>query len=158
MPYVPPNNPNNDVVLCFSLTSHYHLSLLATRLFTSVLSTFSEMGGRRDCYNGEWGTTFRARKWRSLDPCGLACVSLSAGIHFFAFATIVSSFLRHSSVGVVLFVVVFFPSTLMALWSLYMAWSSDPGAVPMVRSFHSLPFYPFLDVARLYAKELFFSL
>lgn len=93
------------------------------------------MGGRRDCYNGEWGTSFRARKWRSLDPCGLACVSLSAGIHCFAIATIASHFLRHSSVGVVLFVVVFSPCTLMALWSLYMAWSSDPGAVPMVRFF-----------------------
>jgi hypothetical protein len=93
------------------------------------------MGGRRDCFNGEWGTTFRARKWRSLDPCGLACVSLSAGIHLFAVATIASNFLRHSSVGVALFVVIYFPSTLMALWSLYMAWSSDPGAVPMVRFF-----------------------
>ena len=89
------------------------------------------MGGRRDCYNGRWGTTFRALHWRSMDSCGLACVSLSAGIHLFAFCTIANRFLSHSIVGIVLFLVAYIPSTVMALWSLYMAWSTDPGAVPM---------------------------
>lgn len=89
------------------------------------------MGGRRDCHNGRWGTTFRALRWRSMDSCGLACMSLSAGIHLFALCTIANRFLSHSIAGIVLFIVAYIPSTVMALWSLYMAWSTDPGAVPI---------------------------
>ena len=40
--------------------------------------------GRSDICRGAFGTSFHARRWLSLDICGLICVNLSLGIHIFA--------------------------------------------------------------------------
>ena len=40
--------------------------------------------GRSDICRGAFGTSFHARRWLSLDLCGLICVNLSIGIHIFA--------------------------------------------------------------------------
>lgn len=96
------------------------------------------MGGRKDC--NLWccssskvilGTSFEATHWRSLDPCGLAGVSCSLGVHLFAFATIALYLIEASLLSTTLFVLLYVPVSLLAMTSLYMAFVTNPGAVPM---------------------------
>lgn len=87
------------------------------------------MGGRKDIFG--FGTSFEAQRWRSLDPSGLICASLSLSAHLYAFAVIVSCLIEGSMLANAIFLLLYFPCFSLALASLYMAWSTDPGSVPM---------------------------
>ena len=80
------------------------------------------MGGRKDICKGKFGTTFDAKKWRSLDPCGLVGVSLSASIHIFCFLVIATYLVEGSLIANGIFLLLYTPSVVLALSSLYMAW------------------------------------
>eukprot|EP00934_Nitzschia_sp_Nitz4_P008364 Nitzschia sp. Nitz4//scaffold8_size234185//12266//13635//NITZ4_001230-RA/size234185-augustus-gene-0.254-mRNA-1//-1//CDS//3329559725//8354//frame0 len=93
------------------------------------------MGGRKDfghCLGSNlYGTSFEATRWFSLDPCGLAGVFCSFGVHMFALWTIVSHLIAANLFSTAIFLLVYVPIAMLALWSLYMAFSTNPGAVPM---------------------------
>jgi hypothetical protein len=89
------------------------------------------MGGRKDCYALRIGTSFDAPRWRSLDPCGLAGIACTLGVHLFAYGTIACFLIGGSLFATAIFLLVYTPVTLLALASLYMAWVTDPGVVPM---------------------------
>jgi hypothetical protein len=86
---------------------------------------------RKDCCRGACGTTFEAKRWMSLDPCGLIGVCSSASLHTFALIVISTHLLSDSKWTPWMFICIYIPTLMMALTSLYMAWSSDPGAVPL---------------------------
>lgn len=88
------------------------------------------MGGRRDCF-GIVGSSFGARHWLSLDPCGLLGVAFSFGVHTYAAITTGLYLLNNSLLSQLLYGGVYLPLIGMAVWSLYKAWRTDPGAVPM---------------------------
>lgn len=87
--------------------------------------------GRSDTCCGRIGTSFRAQKWLSLDPCGFICVHFSLGVHIYALVVIALKLISHSTFSTTWFFAVYIPTALLALISLFMAWSSNPGAVPM---------------------------
>lgn len=87
------------------------------------------MGGRRDIFG--IGTSFQAKRWRSLDPCGMIGVSLSFSVHLFAFFVIACYLIEGSLLANSIFLLLYTPCFILALASLYMAWSTDPGSVPM---------------------------
>ena len=87
------------------------------------------MGGRKDIFG--IGTYFDAKGWRSLDPCGLVGVSLSFSVHLFAFFVIVCYLIEGSLLANGIFLLLYTPCFILALASLYMAWATDPGSVPM---------------------------
>lgn len=93
------------------------------------------MGGRNDfrffLSSRRWGTSFEATDWRTLDPCGLAGISCTLGVHLFAFGTIATQLIEGSMLSTAIFVLIYTPVASLALASLYKAWSTDPGAVPM---------------------------
>mmetsp|Transcript_10715 Transcript_10715/g.22264 ORF Transcript_10715/g.22264 Transcript_10715/m.22264 type:complete len:396 (+) Transcript_10715:109-1296(+) len=89
------------------------------------------MGGRKDVCGAGRGTSFEAKKWLSLDICGLIGVTLSFSVHIFAFGVIVYYVVADSLIANGIFLLFYFPAFLLALLSLYMAWTSDPGSVPM---------------------------
>ena len=89
------------------------------------------MPGRNDCCGARWGTSFDAKRWRVLDVCGTVCLGLSLGVH--VYATTVSGFflIPYSLFAQIIYFAIYIPLTVLAVTSLYMAWSTDPGAVPM---------------------------
>lgn len=87
--------------------------------------------GRSDVCCGRFGTSFRARKWLSLDPCGLLCINLSLAVHVFALVVIALKLISHSTFSKALFFGLYIPTTILALSSLFQAWVTNPGAVPM---------------------------
>ena len=89
------------------------------------------MGGRKDICNARFGTSFEALNWRSLDPCGLLGILCSLGVHLFALAVIALYLLEGSLFANAVFVLLYVPTSMLALASLYQAWKTDPGAVPM---------------------------
>lgn len=93
------------------------------------------MGGRKDCRlcfsSRLLGTSFEATHWRSLDVCGSLGISCSLGVHLFAFGTIALHLIGGSFFSTALFLLLYTPVAGLALTSLYMAWATDPGAVPM---------------------------
>ena len=78
-----------------------------------------------------YGTSFRAKHWRSLDLCGCFGVLLSLSVHLYAIAVIATQLIDHSLVSTILFFGGYMPCALLALLSLYKAWSTNPGAVPL---------------------------
>jgi len=84
---------------------------------------------RSDVCSYALGTTFRAKRWLALDVSGLFCVCFSLGIHIFALYVISTALV--SLAALILFSSVYCPAAAMALISLFMAWTTDPGAVPM---------------------------
>lgn len=81
---------------------------------------------------GLLGTDFEVKRWLSLDPCGLLGVTFSYGVHIFALVVIVrQQLLSHSLVSSILFYALYVPCAALALISLFMASTTDPGAVPM---------------------------
>ena len=88
------------------------------------------MGGRKDLLGARIGTSFDAKRWLTLDPCGIMGLLLSASVHLFAFATITTNLIE-GMFATAVFLLGYTPVTLLALWSLYMAWTTDPGSVPM---------------------------
>lgn len=89
------------------------------------------MAGRKDVFGGKFGSTFEAKRWLSLDVCGLAGVTTSFSIHIFAFSVIASHLIEGSFFANAIFLLVYTPVALLAVSSLVMAWTTDPGAVPM---------------------------
>jgi hypothetical protein len=89
------------------------------------------MGGRKDCYNARIGTSFDAKKWLSLDACGLLGVTCSFSVHAFAYFVSAFHLIEGSLFATAIFLLVYTPVTCFALASLYMAWITDPGTVPM---------------------------
>ena len=93
------------------------------------------MGGRKDCKlclgSRLLGTSFESTHWRSLDVCGSLGISCTLGVHLFAFFTIAFHLIEGSFFGTAIFLLVYTPMACLALASLYMAWATDPGAVPM---------------------------
>mmetsp|Transcript_24875 Transcript_24875/g.42322 ORF Transcript_24875/g.42322 Transcript_24875/m.42322 type:complete len:444 (-) Transcript_24875:1021-2352(-) len=89
------------------------------------------MPGRNDFCGSRWGTSFGAKQWLVLDPCGMICLSISFGIH--AYATTISGLflVSHSLFAQIIYYGIYLPLTLLAVASLYMAWRTDPGSVPM---------------------------
>lgn len=77
------------------------------------------------------GTTFGAKKWLSLDPCGIICIALSFSAHGYALAVIATRLISHSLPAQLLFGIGYAPTAALAVASLVMAWTTDPGAVPM---------------------------
>jgi hypothetical protein len=79
------------------------------------------MGGRKDICGARRGTSFEAKRWLSLDVCGCVGVTLSFSVHIFAFSVIVS-YMGSDLVTAFIFLLLYFPSFLLALASLFMAW------------------------------------
>lgn len=81
---------------------------------------------------GLLGTDFEVKRWLSLDPCGLLGITFSYGVHIFALVVIVrQQLLSHSLVSTIVFYALYVPCAALALISLFMASTTDPGAVPM---------------------------
>ncbi|KAG7339079.1 DHHC palmitoyltransferase [Nitzschia inconspicua] len=89
------------------------------------------MGGRKDLCGARLGTSFEARRWLSLDPCGFLGISMSFSAHAFAFTVIAWHLIAGSLVATAVFVLLYVPSVVLAITSLFMAWTTDPGAVPL---------------------------
>jgi len=87
--------------------------------------------GREDCLKSAFGTSFHAKYWLSLNPAGLCCVSLSLSIHIFSLCTIWNNLIQYSIAAQIIFGVLYVPAATMALANLFMAWSTNPGAVPL---------------------------
>mmetsp|Transcript_596 Transcript_596/g.1372 ORF Transcript_596/g.1372 Transcript_596/m.1372 type:complete len:461 (+) Transcript_596:40-1422(+) len=86
---------------------------------------------RSDICSYALGTTFRAKRWLALDVSGLFCVCFSFAIHVFALYVISTRLVSDSRFALILFSSVYCPAAAMALISLCVAWTTDPGAVPM---------------------------
>ena len=89
------------------------------------------MGGRKDCCSTRIGTSFESKRWLSLDPCGLVGITCSFSVHAFAYITNACHLIQGSFLATAIFLLIYTPTTCMALASLYMAWTTNPGAVPM---------------------------
>jgi len=89
------------------------------------------MGGRKDICGARRGTSFEARKWLSLDVCGSIGITLSFSVHIFAFGVIIYYLIAFSLLSTAVFLLLYMPVFLLALVSLFMAWTSDPGSVPI---------------------------
>lgn len=85
--------------------------------------------GRTNCCG--LGTDFEATSWLSLDPCGLICISFSVGIHLFAAVAAALTLISHHLLAQILYYGFYIPFCILALSSLFMAATTDPGAVPM---------------------------
>jgi len=89
------------------------------------------MGGRKDIFGARFGTSFEAERWLSLDPCGFLGITMSFSVHMFAFVVVVSHLLKGSLPATAVFLLLYTPSVILALASLFMAWTTDPGSVPL---------------------------
>lgn len=78
-----------------------------------------------------YGTSFHSKRWLSLDICGLLGATCSLGIHILAWVTIVVEFYNTKNVLIWIWIVCYTASSIMALLSLFQAWTTDPGAVPL---------------------------
>jgi hypothetical protein len=78
-----------------------------------------------------FGTDFTSQRWLSLDPCGLLCVSFSVSIHLFALFAIGFTLISQHLLSQILYGLLYVPFSALALVSLFMATTTDPGAVPM---------------------------
>ena len=67
----------------------------------------------------------------SLDPCGLLCLSLSYGLHLFALVASGLVLIPRHALAQSLYGALYVPLSVLALWSLTMAATTDPGSVPM---------------------------
>lgn len=89
------------------------------------------MGGRKDIFGGRVGTSFEAKRWLSLDICGCIGVTLSVSFHIFAIIVVASHLIEDSLIANAIFIILYLPVFSLALASLFMAWTTDPGCVPM---------------------------
>ena len=87
--------------------------------------------GQKDCCRGGIGTSFKSKRWLSLDACGMVCVTLSFSIHIFALVVVSKYLLSTSILYKFIYGVIYVPSVALALSSLFMAWTTNPGAVPL---------------------------
>lgn len=89
------------------------------------------MPGRSDCFGERIGTSFNAKHWLSLNPCGLAGITGSFSVHIYAFLVTINYLISGSIIAECIFLFLYVPLMIMAIWSLFMAWTTNPGAVPM---------------------------
>jgi len=89
------------------------------------------MGGRKDVCGARRGTSFEAKSWLSLNVCGCIGVTLSFSVHIFAFSVIICHLIAGSLISTAVFMILYTPVFMLALASLFMAWTTDPGCVPM---------------------------
>jgi palmitoyltransferase len=89
------------------------------------------MGGRKDVFGARIGTSFEARRWLALDMCGFIGITMSFSVHTFAFGVVVSHLLKGSLAATAVFLLLYTPSVILAVASLFMAWTTNPGAVPL---------------------------
>jgi hypothetical protein len=89
------------------------------------------MGGRKDICGGRIGTSFEARRWLALDPCGFVGITLSFSVHLFAFGVVVCHLIAGSLISTAVFLLLYTPCVVLALSSLYMAWTTNPGSVEL---------------------------
>ncbi|CAB9527749.1 S-acyltransferase 13 [Seminavis robusta] len=87
------------------------------------------MSGRADCF--KIGTSFTARRWLSLNPCGCFGITCSFAVHIFAATVTGMHLIEGSFLAQAVYILVYLPLSFLALWSLFMAWTTNPGAVPM---------------------------
>lgn len=87
------------------------------------------MGGRSDTCG--YGTGFEARRWLSLDPCGIMGITLSWSVHIYALVIIPTYLLSDALFATAIYYALYIPVAAMALLSLFMASTTDPGAVPL---------------------------
>mmetsp|Transcript_1920 Transcript_1920/g.3790 ORF Transcript_1920/g.3790 Transcript_1920/m.3790 type:complete len:436 (+) Transcript_1920:376-1683(+) len=88
------------------------------------------MPGRKDLC-GAVGTSFHAKQWLSLDACGLFGVSFSWFVHFYALIVCGALLISDSLVATSIYFALYVPTSFLAMASLYRAWTTNPGAVPM---------------------------
>lgn len=108
-----------------------NLFVLQPKTRSAVRSACISMGGRNDICGGKIGTSFEAKRWLSLDVCGVIGITLSFSVHIFAFMVICSHLIADSLIANAVFIILYLPAFSLALASLFMAWTSDPGCVPM---------------------------
>mmetsp|Transcript_14677 Transcript_14677/g.31298 ORF Transcript_14677/g.31298 Transcript_14677/m.31298 type:complete len:366 (+) Transcript_14677:190-1287(+) len=89
------------------------------------------MGGRKDICGARIGTSFEAQRWLSLNVGGSVGVTLSFSVHIFALGVITCHLISGCLFSTAIFLLLYLPAALLALTSLFMAWTSDPGCVPM---------------------------
>lgn len=78
------------------------------------------------------GTSFGSLKWFALDPCGLACVSLSYSFHLYALYVIYTYVITGSGTSATLtFYIAYLPCAILALVHLVKVQFTNPGAVPL---------------------------
>jgi hypothetical protein len=66
-----------------------------------------------------------------LDVCGTLGITCTLSVHLFALTTIACHLIEASLFSTTVFLLLYTPLAVLALASLYMAWATDPGAVPM---------------------------
>jgi len=91
----------------------------------------SGMGKRRAICGNAVGTSFEARRWLSLDPCGCGGVLCSWGVHLFALSTAWCKLLESNRANTIIYFSFYVPASALALLSLWKAWTTDPGSVPL---------------------------
>jgi DHHC palmitoyltransferase len=93
------------------------------------------MAGRRDWFQGRIGTSFHAQQWLSLDAFGLCGVAISWLVHFYALICIGTQLVFVSGNATlfnqIIYVLLYIPMAGLAMYSLFAAWTTDPGAIPM---------------------------
>jgi len=105
------------------------------------------MGGRKDIFRQWLGTSFDAKQWLSLDPCGCAGITLSWSVHLYALTVLAWKCTSHSMAAQVIYVFLYLPFALLAMISLFKASTTDPGAVPLGAR-------PFTTVKRAVSGEI----
>lgn len=83
------------------------------------------------CCGRSIGTSFDSKTWLSLDPCGLLGVMCSWSVHIYALTIVSVKLLSNSPMAVTIFVGLYLPAAVLAMTSLFKAWTTDPGAVPL---------------------------
>jgi len=105
------------------------------------------MPGRKDLFCKRIGTSFEARYWLSLDPCGCMGITLSWGVHLYAITVLAWKCISHSRASQIVYFGFYVPAATLALLSLWKASTTDPGAVPLGAR-------PFTTVKRASSGEL----
>ncbi len=78
-----------------------------------------------------YGTSFTAQRWCSWNIGGLLGILVSVSIHIYSVLVSFFYLISQSAVAMACFWILYCPTTLLALVSLYQATTTDPGAVPL---------------------------
>ncbi|GAX20086.1 hypothetical protein FisN_18Lh024 [Fistulifera solaris] len=78
-----------------------------------------------------YGTSFTAQRWCSWNVGGLLGLTVSVSIHIYSLLVTFLYLISQSAVAMTCFWVLYCPTTILALVSLYQATMTDPGAVPL---------------------------
>jgi palmitoyltransferase ZDHHC3/7/25 len=95
------------------------------------MHTHTHMGGRNDMCRSSCGTTFHAKYWLSLDLCGILGIAVSWAVHLFALLVNATQLISNSVMAQFTFYVLYLPVASLAMISLFFAWTTNPGAVPL---------------------------